>query len=327
MENENKDTQGLFLPPERIRIGLSILLTKKYGNYQEAVDALKNLAVMEDNIEEVQRVLKNVNAFLSTVESNRKDEKEPYLEQWRVIDKVHKEFAAPIEQARDEIQKKLNQVAKEKAEKVEKEQKEKERIANIHTLINNTILDFSVKIASAITNEQLLGYERLVNLEKTNKAKYAEFLPLLVERSNELTAKIKDQKELVKERDKLELEKKQAEEAGDDKKSNELMSKEAILDDKITENTVLVQEIAANSITNEVSEVYDESSPKARRTAWKAEIFDEKEVFKKAKDMLRIELNPEKVREALNTLKAAGALTGKKEIIVNGIRYFEEKTF
>lgn len=326
---ENQSPQGNgFLPPDRIKGFIALMLTKKFGNYQQAIDALRNLYVGRDNFEKAQDTIKSVNSFLNAIEEHRKQEKEPFLEQGRTIDKVHKEFAEPIAKERDVIQGKLNVIGKEiEREKQLEQQRINERKQRIDAM-NNFILDYSLKIASATTNEQLLGYERLINLEKANKSKYADQLPLLIEHCNELNAKLKEQKDLIKERDRIEEEKKKAEKAGDDEKLNELQQKEQEIQDKIYEKTVEVQETASNNaISSDIVSQDDTAGAKARRTTWKAEIQDENIAIKKAKDMLRIELDPEKVRNSINTLKAAGVFSGKEEVVINGIRYFQEKTF
>lgn len=323
-----EENQNRFLPPEKIKANIGITLTKMYGNYQEAVLKLKNAYVGEDNIEEVQQLMRNVNSVLSTAEKMRKADKQPGLDYGREVDRVYEEFTSPIEIEKEVIQKKLNEVAKSKADKAEKLRQELMKQQQITEQINNFILDNSVKIASATTNEQLLSVERLINLEKGNKSRYDNQLPLLIERCNELTAKIKEQKELVKQKELLEIQKKEAEKSGDDKKLEELQEKEAEIDNKIQDNTVNVQENASSSlIVSDNSAIDDISSPKARRTTWKAEIQDASIAVKKAKDMLRIELEPEKVRQSINTLKAAGVFTGKDEVIVNGIRYYLSQTF
>lgn len=330
-ENDNMElskSDGKFLPITAIKMQVNLILTKKYGNWKQAVDALSGLYVGEDNIEEVQGITKNVRSFLSLIEENRKAMKEPFIVQGRIIDDAHKEIALSISQALCNIQLRLDDVAKRKQQKAEEERRERERLAKIDTDIDQFILDSSVKIASATTMEQLIAIERLINLEKANKSKYGIKLPILIERCNELNEKVKEQKELIKEREKIEKEKEEAQKAGDDEKLAELMGLEEYLDDKIAENTVLVQEMAASNISS--SENTDEGSidsPKARRTTWKAEIFDVKVVIKKSAEMLDISLNAEKVRQSIHTLKAAGVFAGKEEVIVNGIRYYQEKTF
>lgn len=327
---ENKDLQGSSgqLPPEGIKLLISQMLTEKYGNYQAALIQLKTAVVSEDNIEEVQQYIRNVNSFTKSVDEHRSSMKEPYLNYGRIIDAAHKEFAAPFIEEKDKIQVKLNVAAKSKADRLEKERLQKEREQQIKTAINTFVLDSSLTIAAATTNEQLLSIERLINLEKTNKSKYGDLLPLLIERCNELNSLLKNQKDLVKQKEQLEKAKKEAEQSGDDDALNELEQKSAIIDNQIADKAAEVQSTASNAIIMSDADATDDvNAPKARRTAWKAEIFDEKEAVKKAKDMLDISLNAEKVRQSINTLKSAGVFIGKEEVIVNGIRYYQEKTF
>jgi hypothetical protein len=322
------ENQNGFLPPEKIKMAISMKLTEKYGNYQEAINALKNLYVGRDNLPQVQQVLKNINAMLSSVEDHRKEMKEPFLEQGRLVDTEHKEFIAPIVQAKDVIQKKANEIGKMLADEAAKEQAEKQKKAAIETAINTFIIDFSLKIAAATTNEQLISIERLINLEKANKSKYGDQLPLLIERCNELNALLASQKVLVKEKEALEQAKKQAEIEGDDDKLEELEKKSEQIEEKIQDKAFEVQSMASNNIIlSDTAGENDVNAPKARRTVWKAELVDEKEAIKKAKDMLDITLNAEKARQSINTLKSAGVFTGKDEVIINGIRYYQEKTF
>ncbi len=322
-EIEQPNNDG-YLSPEQIKAMIGILLTKKYGNYQAALQQLKTAVVAEDNIEEVQKMMRNINSFEKTVDEHRKDMKEKPLNYGRIIDAAHKEFIEPFVKEKNEIQAKLNAVAKIVADKAAKEASEKAKKAELITRLNQFILDYSVKIASATTNAILLDIERVINLEKGRKDVYGDMLPMLVERCNDLTEKIKQQKDLVKEREAVE----KAKSGANDAELEKLLEKEAEIDSKIQDNTVFVQEIASNNliITDNSLENTIEA-PKARRTTWKAEIVDAATAVKKAKDMLDIILNAEAVRQSITTLKGAGAFTGKEELIVNGIRYYLSQTF
>lgn len=323
MENENR-----FLPPEKLKAKIGIELTKQFGNYNETLQQLQNAYVGEDNIEQNQNLMRNVNAFLTMLEKSRKVDKQEALDYGRMVDEIYAFFSDPMKKIKDEIQIKLNAVAKAKADRIEKERQETLRQQQITAQINNFVIENSVKIASATTNEQLLSVERLINLEKGNKSRYDNQLSLLIERCNELTEKIKAQKELVKQREAVEKAKKEAEKSGDDEKLQDLLNKEEEIDSKIQDNTIHVQEIASNSLIIADNSTESElNAPKARRTVWKAEIIDAAIAIKKAKDMVDISLNAEAVRQSIATLKGAGAFTGKEELIVNGIRYYLSQTF
>ena len=53
----------------------------------------------------------------------------------------------------------------------------------------------------------------------------------------------------------------------------------------------------------------------------------EKEVMKKAPELVVFTLDKDKVDAVLKTMKDTEVLNGKTEMIVNGIRYFEQKTY
>src|SRR5690348_2769568 len=215
-DGQEKPKQNLL--PAVVEAKIALDLTKEEGNYQMVLKEAIEYEVDDENFENAQGFLKKIMKLLSYVESHRKDEKEYWLEGGRIVDTAHKNFSVPFENAKKSLQEKINVVGKRKEQEARKAKEEKERIELITNGINAFILDASAKIAAATTNEQLLQIERLINLEKGNKSRYQDHLPLLIERSNELTAKIKEQKDLVKERERVAEEQKQALEAGNDEK-------------------------------------------------------------------------------------------------------------
>lgn len=323
MADENQVPEGQRLTPVVAQSKFGIEMTKKFGNYQEALNQMRNASVTEANLEEAQQYLKNVNKFLKGCGDIKDDMRRPGVEEEKSIMGAFKVFVTPFEIEKNALQEKVNRVAQEKAKRVAIENGKKIREVAINNAMNEFILSKSVEIASATSNEQLISIERLINLEKANKSRYVEFLPLLIERCNELNGKLSDQKQLIKERERLEREKLKA--VDDDEKMQEILIREQIISNKIADNTVLVQEQAASSML--LAEELELEEVKPRRTVWKAEIQDVKEVMKKAPQMLDISLNADKVREAISTLKDSGSFKGKTEIVVNGIRYFESKTF
>jgi hypothetical protein len=329
MEENKEQEQPLKtnLFPALIESKLSLDMTKAHGNYRQTLANILTYEVTDDNFEEAQQLLKKVITFLAYVDDHRTAEKKPYLEAGRVVDAAHKTFGGPFEEAKRVLQEKVNAIGRKREEEAEKARKEQDRITGLVNSINSYILESSVAIAAATTNEQLLSIERLINLEKGNKSRYQDHLPLLIERCNELTGKIKEQKDLIRERERVEIEKNKALETGDDKKAEELLAKSQLLDAKMEENTILVQEAASKSVIATEIVAPEINMPNTRRKSWKFEIVDIKEVMKKAPQLLDCELNFKQTSEVLKTLKDTGVLTGKKEYTLNGIRYFEEKNY
>jgi len=327
MEENKQD--GLEMPktnliPALVESKLGLDLTKAEGNYQQTLKEVLEYDVTEENFEEAQALNKKVIKFLAFGEDHRTEEKKPYLEAGRVIDAAHKKFLLPFEEAKNQLQAKINTVGKRMQEAAKKAQQEQQRIEGLKTTINTFILESSAKIAAATTNEQLISIERLINLEKANKVRYQDHLPLLIERSNELTAKIKEQKELVKELERVEEDKKLALETGNDEKAQDLLEKSALLEAKIEENTILVQETASKSVILTEIVAPEIDMPSTRRKAWKYEVVDIKETAKKRPDLVDMSLNNKAVNEVLKTLKDTGVLNGKTEFILNGIRFFQD---
>lgn len=317
-----KTKQSLL--PAVVEAKISLDLTKDEGNYQQVLKEGIEYEVTEDNFENAQGFLKKIIKFLNYVEGHRKDEKEWYLEGGRIVDAAHKKFLTPFEEVKKKLQEKINIVGKRMENEAKKAKDEKDRIQSLIDSINTFILDSSTKIAAATTNEQFLSIERLINLEKGNKSRYQDHLPLLIERSNELTAKIKEQKGLIKTLDKVEEEKNKALLDGNDEKAQELLQKSENLEAKIEENAILVQENATKSVifTNIVAPEVE--MPSTRRKAWKFEVHDIKETMKKRPDLLDVTLNNKAVSEVLKTLKDTGVLIGRTEYVLNGIRFFQD---
>lgn len=324
---EGQEMPKTNLIPALIESKIGLDLMKAEGNYQHVLKQVLEYDVTEENFEEAQGLNKRIIKFLSFGEAHRVTEKKPFLEAGQMVDAAHKKFLTPFEEAKKQLQEKINVVGKriEAAAKTAKE--EKERIELIKNGINAFILDSSAKIAAATTNEQLISIERLINLEKGNKSRYQDHLPLLIERSNELTTKIKEQKELVKKLERVENEKKIALIAGDDEKAQDLMEKSAVLEAKIEENTILVQETASKSVILTEIVAPEIDMPNTRRKAWKFEVVDMKEVMKKRPELVDATLNHKATNEVLKTLKETGVLTGKSEYILNGIRFFQDVNY
>lgn len=323
-KQDGQETPKTNLIPAVVESKLGLDLTKSEGNYHQVLKEVLEYDVTEENFEQAQSLNKKVMKFLAFGEDHRTEEKKPYLEAGRVIDAVHKKFLTPFEEAKNQLQAKINIVGKRMQDAANKAQQEQQRIEALKTTINAFILESSTKIAAATNNEQLISIERLINLEKANKVRYQDHLPLLIERSNELTAKIKEQKDLIKELERVEEEKNKALAAGNDEKAQDLLEKSALLEAKIEENTILVQETASKSVILTEIVAPEIDMPNTRRKVWKFEVVDIKETAKKRPDLVDMSLNNKAVSEVLKTLKETGVLNGKTEFILNGIRFFQD---
>lgn len=303
-------------------------IAKTEAGFQNFADRESKLVYNEDNIAEIKKYLDdldNLEKKFVTVHKEGKEEAWKICVDWDKTLRVHK---AQVESLKIKPKELYNKLCIEVTRKKQQQQFEAERIKNIKDGIDRTLVDFSTKIANCITNDQLIGVERLVNLEKGNKTKYQEFLPDFVERAKELTKLITSQKDAIKEMETLNKAKLEAEQSGNDREFIAIEEKEAILSSKIEERKIITQEtaisqaIASNPVVEVARQVF--ADIKSRKT-WKWEIVDEKKAFNAG--MLTTEINTTKAKEALNVLKETQQLNSKEEITVGGIRYYQETKF
>lgn len=306
--------------------------------YEQALQALIDYEITEDNLAESQNKLTRARRFLTRFEEIKSTGKAPALAETRYWDKAFNELQKPLAAEISKKQAKLNEIAQEQARKRKAADDERERVENIKTDIDNFIIRQSQVIAECKTNADLVNIQKMIGSHKAAKTRYAEFLPDLVARCEPLNDLIKEQKKTIDALEKLEKEKLAAEEKGDDRAIMELEDKKDNLISEIAERKVVVQEVAINQATKSdtvepARQVFNTIG--ARRTVWKAMLvtkpdgtLDQKELANAFKaGLLKCEIDPEKTRTVLGTLKSSGSLKDKTEIIVNGIRYYEEKVY
>lgn len=309
------------------------------AQYEQALQSLTSYKITVDNMAEAQLKLTLARKFLNNNFDNiKKAGKLPALTECRYWDDAYNSLRGPLAKEIEAKQKILNDIAAEEARKKKAADDEKARVDGIKEAIDNFLIDQAQAIAGCTTSDELVVIEKLIGSHKANKSRYSEFLPNLVERSEALTTLIKDQKKVIANLEELRAKEKEAEEKKDDATLIEIQDKKDELANKIEENKINVQGAAIKQAMKPESvtiatPIYNTIS--ARRTSWKAELvrrpdgeLDKKELEKAFKSGLLVcTIDTDKTRDVLNTLKATGSLKDKTEIIVNGIRYYEEKLY
>lgn len=306
--------------------------------YQQALQNLENYTITVDNMAEAQLKLTKARRFVGIMESIKDRRVEPAKREWQNWNAVFNSLKKPLEELLKKKAAELKKVADDQANKAAEVKKETDRKERIKKEIDNFIIQQSVAIAAAKEPAELVVVEKLIGANKVATTKYEEFLPDFVERCKELTALIVKQKATIKGLKKVKKAKQTAIEEKDDAKVLELTQHEENLEQESEETKVGVQEVAINQALSpsviEATPIYTTIS--ARRTVWKAELVkkpgteepDPKEL-KNAFNagLLKCEIDKSKTDLVLKTLEGSGALKDKKELIVNGIRYYEEKTY
>lgn len=317
------------IKPEVIKATFNLELTQ--NKFQEIQTAVDQLVYNEDNIPEIKEVLEKVKKLTKVVDKAHENGKKYYLEVGRMFDTAKKDILAIIDDIYAPAAAKYTKLCKDKQDREAKEAAEAARKKQIKDGIQGNILAFSQKIAAAVTSEQLLSIERLINLEKANKAKYGEFLEEAVNQYTELLNEpLKAQKENIRQLEEVATKKAAAEATGDDATFLELHEKEAQLETKIEEAKMVTQENAIASATTPTLSSYSTvSSPvvKPKRQSWKFEVKDINLTYKKASHWVKLTPDEESIKSYLNGKKAEGIADGVKEFEVAGVRFFLEEKF
>lgn len=326
-----EETKLPAISPDTVKAQISIALTKQQLSVQKMHDFAATLEFTPEKIPEISAFLQQLSAADKVIEQTHKEGKAPYLEGGRVWDAGKNSSLELTAQVRQLVKPKFDKLCAEEDRKKKEADALKAKQAAILAGIEGNVLNFSAKIAACLTNDELLGVERLINLEKSpsNAAKYGEFHQQAIDKYDTVLKPIlKDQKEKIKQQDELNKQILEAEKNNDVEKLDELNEKVDAVTNEILQNQVKVQETALSNAPIEFTPVAEEviADTKFRRT-YNIEIVDEKEAFKKASNLLEITVNKTAANVVLNTLKDTGAFKDKSEVVVNGIKYSEIKNY
>ncbi len=305
-------------------------LTLTENKFQALADEASSLVYNEDNLEKIKSFLDKTRKVEKAISQTHSDGKAEALKIGRDWDAGKNLFLATVEAIKTKPQQEYTKICQDIEKRQREQDLERERIKRIKEGIESNAILFAKQIADCTTTQQLTDVERKVNLEKTRKDKYAEFLEEATTRFSELNSILAAQKVTVKE---LEENKRQQEEA---KKKNDdaalllLKEQQEKKEAQIEENKTVVQEAAIAQSVNAAPVSYaTEVIPKvsARRTTWDWEVINEKEVMKKNPEFIIFKLDDDKVKANLKLLKDTNQLDGKSELVINGIRFFEKKSY
>jgi hypothetical protein len=313
--------------PAPIKGRFNIALTQ--SKFQDLANKANSLVFNEDHLEEIKKFLDDMRKVDKAIEETHKEGKADALKIGRDWDAGKNSFLAITANIKSKPQAEYEKICRAIDTRQREAEAERQRVKNIQEGIESNALRFATQIASCTTSEQLSSIERLINLEKGRKDKYMEFADEAVERFTELNALLKTQKETVRELEDNAKRQAEAIKQKNDELLLQLKERQEQVQNKVEEAKIVVQETAINQSMRERIEVAREIIPevKARRTVWNFEMVDKKEVMKKAPELLVVSLDADKVKQTLKTLKDTNQLDGKTELILNGIRYYEQKTF
>lgn len=316
---------------ETVLAKMNIALTKKQLSVQKLQDEADALEFTEENIPVISAYLAKLASIDKVTEETHKELKQPYLDGGRVVDGAKNSNFALTLAIRTPVKGKFDKLCAEVERKKKEAKDAADKQAAILAGIENNVIGFSAKIAACTTNDELLGVERLINLEKSESRaeKYGEFHKQAIAKYDEVLKPIlKDQKDKIQKKEDLNKELVEAEKNNDVEKMDVLIEKIDIVTDEIINNQVKVQEAALVNASIYFVPVAEEvfADTKSRRS-YTIEIDNEKEALKKSKDLLEITINKDAANVVLKTLKDTDAFKDKPVVVLNGIKYSEIKNY
>lgn len=299
------------------------------GKFQHLADEAASLVFNEDNLDKIKDFLAKVRKGEMVVENTHKVLKAESLQYGRDCDAGKNAFLGMYEKIKSHAQTEYTKICQDVLRRQQQQKAEEFRIKTIKTGIETNSIVFAKQIAECTTSLQLTNIERTINLEKTRKEKYMEFLDEAVTKYSELNTLLASQKVTVKQLEENARLQEQAKKDNDDAALLKLQEEQEKQEAKIEEAKVVVQETAINQAMKEEVPVARTVFPTvtAKRTTWRFEVVDQKEVMKKSPELVVFSIDEEKVKSNLKLLKDSGQLDGKTELVINGIKYFEHKSF
>lgn len=294
--------------------------------YQELLQHVSGLQVTRDNVnEDITKEPRDVLKGLT--ESKDLQSAEPL--QWhRDIMAVYKSLYDPLKEQIDRVLADKKKIALQIQEEQRVQLAEHTRVNNAKSAIITFVNKVAVLISEAKTDGDIVTIEKMIGLEKTKKNVYQEFLPDLIAQCDSLRPQIKDQKEYVRQLQKVAEDEKSALETGDVVAAAELREKREHYEQVIQETGIRIHEKAfeqASTIDIVVAEVMD-TAPKGR-TNWKWRVDDIKLLQKKMPHLVKLVPDEEAIAILLKTKKSDGSLDGKMEETLFGLTFFNDKSF
>lgn len=294
--------------------------------YQVALQSITCYKVTPENLVEAQAKVKEGRKIVKQLEAFHKTGKAPAWNECTYWDNILNSLRNPLNKELDKKQEDVNKIAAEEAEKESAQDAEIKRIADIKKDIDDTLMAQTSAVADALKSEDIINIEKQLGSLKANKSRFQEFLPDFVERCNELTPKIREQKEAIRRLEEIAQKKLEAERTGDDRTLLHLLEQEDRITDKVEANKTIIIESAISQAlkpTTIESARVQYNTAKVSRTTWEYEIVDEEKAYKAG--LLICELDKKKAKMKKEELEEKGLLEGKTEYIQNGIRFYLHK--
>lgn len=306
---------------------LQIALSKEGLQYQQLLQEGENLTFTKDGLVEQGASLKT----LRVVQTKLDKMVNPYWEQYKAWNDAKASLINPVADVLKRKESEYRKLALEIEADKKKAEHEKERVSGIKQAIDSFFIAQSQAIAGAKTLDELVAVEKIIGSHKANKARYAEFLPDLVGKAENLTPLIKQQKDNIRKLEAVKEAEAKAAESGDDQSVLDAREAKESLQNKFDEVNIKAQEQAVNMATKVdtvvVPEVVVSDAPRPRRTTYEWEVYDIDLLFKKFPNFVTLTPNKQKLDELVTIKRLEGAFKETDSIDFFGVKLFIKKSY
>ena len=324
MENNNQ-------LPERQAPSLAIIkasfdLEANKRNYQLLLQNLSAVKVTKDNVND--DLTKEGREVLKALTEKKEEESKAPLQWHRDVMAAYKSLNEPLDAEIKRINGEKKVVADEINKEAAKQLAEQQRIADAKTAIVNFVNRVANLIKDAKTDLDIVAIEKMIGSEKTKTSVYQEFKDDLVIQLDGLRPQIRDQKENIRELQRINEQEKKALEENDIVALTNLKEQKEYVEQVIQETGIRIHEKAyeqAVTIDIVAPEVVD-TAPKGR-TNWKWRVDDMKLLQKRMPHLVKLVPDDVAIDQVLVTMKLEGKLKDKMEEKWFGITFYNDKTF
>lgn len=313
-------------------IKASMSIEMQRGKFEEIKQRVANLkyTTLPEDFQEVANVCADLKKLKDAIFDKHAADKKRYWDICKLYDKVKKDYTDMIDEILKKPESERIRLTKEIEEKTEADKREKARVDGIKEAISKNILYYTEKFTACESKEEFLKLQASVNLGRTRKNDFQEFLPDYIAELDKLNDLINKAKERVEKINSLKsiINSELADE--DTKLEAEAKLQEA--EDEREEVAVKALENSMNVSTQPIT--YYHASPDlpkagSKRRNLKIKITDAAKAIKHYPELVEVSLNAQKSKELIESLKNEKkvSLDMTSEYEVNGISVFIEKVY
>ncbi len=326
MEQTNLPSNPAQVTLELVKATFNIELTRL--DYQKVLQQIEDIVWTRENIDK--DLLAPAKFVANKITEKKEAIKRPYIDAGKIIQNEYNGVFNPIN---DAISRKANEkkiLADQMQKEADQANAEAERIRTINSTMATFISNITNEITTADNEKVIAALEMRIGSEITRKNIYQELLPQMKEQCEALKPLVKMQKDYIKKLKEATKQQAAATATGDDEKAVEMRAKAEDLKETIEENKLRLQQKAFEQVENSDTSVGMPTAvaPKASRKWWTWEVTDVNALYKKRPELVDLVPNRVKIDEIFDKMKASGDFSnGNTEIFLNGIRFYEEKSF